>query len=125
MLGERLARRPLAGERHDIRRLGNRAFGGDLVLAGRTLEFLERQLHLIEQPFRSFGMVAVKLPGQLLDLQALVRDHGGIVRCLGQGHRQFRLDARRPDALGKQRRSQRVDIVRQVLAGGRHGGIES
>jgi hypothetical protein len=41
MLGEGLMRRPPAGEDHDIRRLRNRALGGDLVLASRTLEFLE------------------------------------------------------------------------------------
>ncbi len=61
MLGEGLARRALAGEGHDIRRLGRGALGGDLVLAGRTLEFLEGQLHLVEQPHRAFRALAVEL----------------------------------------------------------------
>ena len=30
--------------------LRHRALGGDLVLGGRTLQFLELQLHLVEQP---------------------------------------------------------------------------
>src|SRR5882724_165503 len=54
MFGEGLARRTLAGERHDIGGLGHGPLGGDLVLGGRTLELLERQLHLIEQPYRAF-----------------------------------------------------------------------
>ncbi len=118
VLGEGLARRPLAGEGHDSRRLRNRALGGDLVLAGRTLEFLERQLHLVEQPQRPFRALAVELPGQLFDLQSLMCDYGGIVGSLGLGDRQFRLDPRRPGALGNERRPQRVNIVRQVFASG-------
>src|SRR5712671_483980 len=38
MLGEGLARRTLAGKRHDIGGLGYRPLGGDLVHGGRTLE---------------------------------------------------------------------------------------
>src|SRR5271167_4419838 len=54
MLGEGLARRTLAGKGHHIGGLGHGPLGGDLVLTGRTLELLERQLHLIEQPHRAF-----------------------------------------------------------------------
>ena len=125
MFGERLARWPLAGEGHDIRRLGNRALGGDLVLARRTLEFLKRQLHLIEQPNCALRALAIELPGQLLDLQSLMRDHGGIVGRLGLGYSRFRLGLCRPGALGNQRRPQRVNVVRQVFAGGRHAGSEA
>ena len=70
-------------------------------------------------------MLAVELPGQLLDLQLPVRDHSGIVGSLGLGNRQFCPDLRRPAALGNQRRPQRGNVVRQVFAGGRHAGIES
>ena len=55
------------------------ALGGDLVLARRTLEFLERQLYLVEQPNCALRVLAIELPGQLCDLQSLMRDHGGIV----------------------------------------------
>ena len=61
MLGKRLARRPLAGERRHIRRLRRGLLGGDLVLGRRTLELLEGQLHLIEQPHRAFRALAVEL----------------------------------------------------------------
>ena len=44
MLGERLARRPLADERHHIRRLRRGAFGGELVFGRRTLEFFEASI---------------------------------------------------------------------------------
>src|SRR5947207_2856770 len=50
MLGEGLARRTLASKRHHIGGLGHGPLGDDLVLSGRTLKLLERQLHLIEQP---------------------------------------------------------------------------
>jgi hypothetical protein len=41
------------------------------------------------------------------------------------GHRQFRLNPRRPGALGKQRRAQRINLCRQVFASRRHAAIES
>ena len=132
MLGEGLACRALAGKRHHIRGLGHGALGGDLVLARRTLEFFERQLHLVNEPYRAFRVLAIELPRQLLDLHSLMRDQGGIVRSLGLGNRQFRLGSRRPDrlvdaliALGNQRCLQRFDMFRQVFMGRRHGGIES
>jgi hypothetical protein len=54
-----------------------------------------------------------------------VRDHGGIVRRLGLGDRQFRLDPRRPGTLGDQRRSQRVEVLREVFTSASHAEIES
>jgi carboxymethylenebutenolidase len=45
-------------------------------------------------------------------VQPLVSDQGFIVGRFGFDHRQFRLDPRRPGALGDQRRLQRIDIVR-------------
>ena len=128
MLGEGLARRTLAGEGHHIGGLGHGPLGGDLVLGGRTLELLERQLHLIEQPHRAFRALAIELARQLRDLQLLMGDHGLIVGGLGLGHRQFRLDPGRPGrfldalcALLDQRRLQRGDVVAEVLGRRRHG----
>jgi hypothetical protein len=125
MVGEGLARRALAREGDDIRGLRYGLLGGDLVLAGRAFEFLERQLHLIKQPDGALRTRPVKLARQFLDLQSLVRNQGGIVGCLGPGHRQFRLNPRRPGAFGKQHRAQRINLVRQVVAGSRHAAIES
>jgi len=50
MLRERLTRGALAGEGRHRRGLGHGHLGGDLVLGGRALQFLELQLDLIEQP---------------------------------------------------------------------------
>src|SRR3954451_8770379 len=54
MVGKGLARRALAREGDDIRGLRYGLLGGDLVLAGRAFELLERQLHLIQQPDSAF-----------------------------------------------------------------------
>jgi hypothetical protein len=99
-------------EGDDIRGLRRGALGGDLVLAGRAFEFLERQLHLIKQPDGALRARPVELARQFLDLQSLVRDHRGIVGRLGPGHRQFRLNPRRPVAFGEQRRAQRINVFR-------------
>ena len=130
MLGEGLARRTLAGERHHIDGLGHGPLGGDLVLSGRTLELLERQLHLIEQTHRAFRALAIELARQLCNLQLLMGDHGLIVRGFGLGRRQFRLDPGCPGrfldalrALRDQRRPQRGDVVGEVLGRCRHGPI--
>jgi hypothetical protein len=103
MFRKGLPRRALAREGDDIGGLRRSALGGDLVLAGRAFEFLKRQLHLIKQPDTALRARPVELARQFLDLQSLVRDQGFIVGRLGPGHRQFRLDPRRPGALGKQR----------------------
>jgi hypothetical protein len=50
MLGEGLARGALAGEGRHRRGLARRHLGGDLILGGRTLQLLELQLVLIENP---------------------------------------------------------------------------
>ena len=52
MLGERLARRPLAREGRDRRRLGRGRLGGELVLGRRRLQLFELQLQLVEQARR-------------------------------------------------------------------------
>jgi len=111
MLGEGLARRVLAGEGHHVGCLGDGLVGGDFVLARRTLELLEGQRHLVEQLHATFRALAVELARQLGDLQLLMCDQGFVIGGLGLGHRQFRLDPRRPGlpldalgALGEQRR---------------------
>jgi hypothetical protein len=53
MLGEGLARRTLAGERHHIGGLGHGPPGGDLVLSGRTLELFEERAKRIEEAARA------------------------------------------------------------------------
>ena len=128
MLGEGLARRTLAGKGHHIGGLGHGPLGSDLVLGRRTLELLECQFHLIEQPHRAFRALAIELARQLRDLQLLMGDHGLIVGGLGLGHRQLGLDPGRPGrfldalcALRDQRRPQRGDIVGEILGRSRHG----
>ena len=61
MLGKGLARRAPAGKAQHVRRLGHGTLGGDLVLSGRALEFLEPEFHLVEQPRRAFRALAVEL----------------------------------------------------------------
>jgi len=70
-------------------------------------------------------MLAIQLSRQLGDLQLLVRNQSLIVGGFGLGHRQFGCDLFCPVVRGKQRRLQRIDIVRQVVAGSGHAKIES
>jgi hypothetical protein len=93
--------------------------GGNLVLGRRAREFLERQLHLVDQPRAAFRARAVELPGQFCDLQSLVGDQDFVLGGLGLDDRQFGFDPRRPLALGDQRRLQRGDVGREDL-GRRH-----
>ena len=123
---EGLARWIFAGKAHHPRRLGDGPLGGDLVLAGGALEFLERQLHLLDQPPAAFRVLAIELVRQLGDLQPLMGDQGRIVGGLGLGHCEFRLDPRRPRrfrqalcALREQGRPQYGDVVGEDL-GHRH-----
>jgi hypothetical protein len=48
MCGEKFPRRALAPVGGNRRRLGGSPLGGDLVLGGRSLQFLERKLHRVE-----------------------------------------------------------------------------
>src|SRR3954464_4739879 len=72
MLGEGLAGRALAGKGQHIGGSGHGPLGCDLVLGGRTLELLEGQLDLVEQPHGVFRARAVDLASEFLDLQALM-----------------------------------------------------
>lgn len=69
MLGERLARGPLAREGGHALRLGCRHLGGDLVFAGARLQLLQLQLELIEQAAGALGMRPEQLALELGDLQ--------------------------------------------------------
>ena len=90
MLGEGLARGPLAGERRHLRGLGDSHLGGDLVFGGRTFQLLELQLDLIQKPRRAFRARPIKLARQLLDPKLLMGDQGLIIGGLGSGHRKLR-----------------------------------
>ena len=116
MFGERLARGALAGERRHCRGLRRRPLGGDLVLGGCALQFLELQLDLIEQPRRPLRTRAIELARQLLDLQLLMRDQRLVVGGLGSGNRKFGLHPRGPGRFGDQRRLQRVDVIGEITA---------
>ena len=74
MLGERLARRPLALERLDRLRLRRRLLGRQFVLGRGRLQLFELQLHLLQQPRLALRAAAVKLAPQLLDLQLEMGD---------------------------------------------------
>ena len=82
MLGKGLARRPLAGEGRHVRGLGRGDLGGDFVLGGRGLQFLQLQLHLVQQPDRALRARAIELALELLDLQLQMRDQGLVVGLL-------------------------------------------
>ena len=132
MLGEGLARRALAGEGRHRRGLGHRHLGGDLVLGGRTLQFLELQLDLIEKPRRAFRARTIELARQLLDPQLLMSDQRLIIGGLGFGNREFRFGVGGPGcfgdaftALGDQRRLQRRDVVWKGIKTRIHALIES
>ena len=126
MLGERLARRALAGEGRHRRGLGHRHLGGDLVLGRRTLQFLELQLDLIEKPRRAFRARTIELARQLLDPQLLVSDQGLIIGGLGSGHREFRFGVCGPgrfDDVSVARRSQRR--LQRAMSSGKASPPES
>ena len=69
MIGERLARRPLALERLDGLRPRRRLLGRQLILRRRRLQLLELKLHLLQQPRLVLRARAVELAAQLLDLE--------------------------------------------------------
>ena len=73
VIGERLARRAAALEPDDRR--GLRLPSGDLVLGGGGLEFLELQLHLVDQAGTAFGAMAVVVAPELGDLELEMLDH--------------------------------------------------
>ena len=87
MLGERLARRPLAGERRHRSWSWPRPSRRRARPRSPALQLLELQLQLIEQPRRAFRARAVELALQLRDLQLLVRDQRLVVGLLSARRR--------------------------------------
>ena len=69
MLGERLARRPLALERLHGLRPRRRLLGRQFVFGRRRLQLFELKLHLLEQSRLALRAGAVELAAQLLDLE--------------------------------------------------------
>ena len=83
-----LAHRSLAREGARVPAFRRRDGCGKLVLARRGHEFVELKFHLLDQPRRAFGTLAIFLALQLLDHQLQMRDQR-------LGVRQFRLRAGR------------------------------
>src|ERR1700733_7186101 len=82
MIRERFAGRPLArGGRH-LRGFGRRHFGGELVLGRCGLQFLQRQLELIQKPRGALRARAITVAVQLLDLQLQVGDQRLVIGLL-------------------------------------------
>ena len=77
MLGERLARRPLALEGFDDGR-GRGAFRRQLVLGRVDRDVLQLHLQLVDEPLSAFRARAIERAPQLFDLQPQPRD-----QCLG------------------------------------------
>src|SRR6478736_3254898 len=71
MIRERLAGRSLTRERGHLRgcSFGSGLFGSKFVLGRRGLQFLQRQLKVIQQPRGALGPRAITVAVQLLDLQ--------------------------------------------------------
>ena len=120
MFGEGVSFGALAGEARHIRGLRHGDFRGELILAGARCKFLELQRQLIDEPLRSLRARAVELTLELGDPQLLMGDQGQVFGCLGARHRQFGGPGiafgdnfAHPRALDRQRRFQRVDVVRQ------------
>ena len=74
MIGERLARRPLALERLYRLRPAAACLGRQLVLGRCRLQIFELKLHLLQQPRLALRAAAIKLAAQLLDLQLEMGD---------------------------------------------------
>jgi hypothetical protein len=120
VLGEWLAHRPLARECCHARGLGRGHLSQEFVFTGRGLQFLELQLHLVQQTHRPLGALTVELTPQLLDLQLHMRDQCLVVGELGLRRRRHSLGGNPFRALGDQCRLQGVDVVRQHVGRDRH-----
>ena len=74
MIGERLARRPLALERSVPSASGRRCLGRQFVLGRCRLQLLQLKLHLLEEPRLALRAAAIELAPQLLDLELEMGD---------------------------------------------------
>jgi hypothetical protein len=127
VVGEGVSFGALAGESRHRRGLGDGDFRGEFIFGGARFQFLELQRQLIDEPGRSLRARAVDLTLQLGDPQLLMGDQGQVFGRLGPRHRQFRGTSvafgdhfPHPGALDRQRRFQRVDVVRQGCKIGVH-----
>lgn len=68
-----------AGRLRNIRGPRGRLLGGDLVRGRRTLQLIETQGQLVEQPYAALRPLAIELMPQLGDLQVLMCDHGLVI----------------------------------------------
>ncbi len=83
--GNGCAGRPLARERRHPRGFGRRHFGGKFVLGRRALQFLQRQLKLIQKPRGALRARAIAITVQLLDLQLQMGDQRLVIGLLSPG----------------------------------------
>ena len=128
MVGEGIPFGALAREARHIRGFRHGDFRGELILAGVRGKFLEPQRQLIDQPLRSLRARSVELTLELGDPQLLMGDQRQVFGGLGARHRQFGHPGvasggnfSHPRARDRQRRFQRVDVVRQRGKIGVHG----
>ena len=90
---------------------------GDLILGGRGFEFLELQLHLIDQAGTSLQAVAILFPPQPGDLELQMLDHRLGGRDHRPGLRQFALGGLGTGLRGRERGAQSGDLGSRI----RHG----
>lgn len=117
MFGEGLARRALADMACNHARLGDSHLGREVVFAGRGLQLLEHQLHLVEQARRAFRSLAIDLPAQLLDLELQVGDQRLVAGDLGLCRRRDCLCRQGPGLGRRQGGPQGLDLVRRAIHG--------
>ncbi len=106
VVGKRLARRALAGERANTRGLRGVLFGAQFVLGRRGLQLFKLQFHLIEQAAATLRTLAEKRASEFLNLQLEVRDQRLGIGALGTRRGGIGTG-------GKKRRLERLDVVRQ------------
>jgi hypothetical protein len=121
VLGEGLARRPLAGEGGHLRGLGGGLLGGQFVRGGRSLQFLQLQLKLIQQSRGALRARAEALAVELGDQQLQMGDQRLIFGSAGSGRCIFGLDPRAMNPCRDQRRLERIDVIGEVVGRQIHG----
>ncbi len=110
---ERLAGWLAPHESAHIRCLGG-LLGADRLLGCSGLEFLELQLHLVDQPGAAFGGLSILLPPQLGDLEAERLDQRLRARGQGAGLCKLGLCRRRAGASASARASDAASAARKL-----------
>ena len=130
MRRKRATRRPPALERCD--RLGGHFARRQLTLGGRGLEFLQLELHLVQEARFAFRAAAVELAPQLLDRELQMGDEGcgaGQIRLsmggLGPGLCELGLGRDAGRALRDDHRVGARKIGRKWFGSSGHGPMES